>query len=246
MTDTEREGAIGEFHKFIEDTGFPCVAAKGALARNHVPCLVSDHFACPQEDPGILRFLYDFISDFRQTRETLYSAAIIFIHPEISGEDMFEHLLWQKLQGLSRLDAERFAYDPRVSPDPRSPDFSFSLGEEAFFVIGLHPASPRASRRFRYPAIVFNPHAQFETLRKMHRYEKMKRIVRERDMLFSGSVNPMLADFGEGSEARQYSGRQHGPDWECPLKMTHGETHDHPSAQRGILNDEKRPAPESH
>ena len=89
MTDTERDDAIHEFHNFIEDTGFPCVAAKGALAREHVPCLVSDHFDCPHEDPYILGFLYAFISDFRQTRENLYSAAIIFIHPEISGEEMF-------------------------------------------------------------------------------------------------------------------------------------------------------------
>ena len=41
--------------------------------------------------------------------------------------------------------------------------------------------------------------------------------VRERDKALAGSVNPMLADFGRGSEAAQYSGREVGPDWKCPF-----------------------------
>jgi FPC/CPF motif-containing protein YcgG len=245
MIDTEREDAIREFYNFIADSAFPCVAAKGALSRKHIPCLVSDHLECANDDRAILSFLYDFIKYFRQTRESLYSAAIVFIRPVITEEEMFDHLLWQKLQSLSTLDAEHFAYDTRVSADPESPDFSFSLGEEAFFVIGLHPASSRQSRRFKYPAIVFNPHVQFETLRKLKRYEKLKRIVRQRDIRFSGSINPMLSDFGNRSEAQQYSGRAYSPGWECPLKVTHGDIADHSSPKRSIADDKKRSTPES-
>ncbi|MEM5583593.1 YqcI/YcgG family protein [Roseibium sp. AS2] len=29
----------------------------------------------------------------------------------------------------------------------------------------------------------------------------------------------MLSDYGDGSEARQYSGRQVGNDWKCPFEM---------------------------
>jgi FPC/CPF motif-containing protein YcgG len=244
MIETERAGVIREFYRFIGDNAFPCVAAKGALSRKHLPCLVSEHLAYADDDQHILRFVYDFIGAFRQSRESLYSAAIVFMRPEISGEEMFDHLLWQKLQSLSTLDAGRFSYDSRVSADPGSPDFSFSLGGEAFFVIGLHPASSRAPRRFKYPAIVFNPHVQFETLRKMKRYEKMKRIVRQRDMRFSGSINPMLSDFGNQSEARQYSGRAYSHGWECPLKVTHGDIADHSSPKRSIADDKKRSTPE--
>jgi hypothetical protein len=32
-----------------------------------------------------------------------------------------------------------------------------------------------------------------------------------------GSLNPNLADFGEQSEARQYSGRATEADWVCPF-----------------------------
>ena len=51
------------------------------------------------------------------------------------------------------------------------------------------------------------------------RYEKMKTIVRKRDIVYSGSVNPMLTDFGEASEVYQYSGRKYDSDWKCPLNF---------------------------
>jgi FPC/CPF motif-containing protein YcgG len=79
--------------------------------------------------------------------------------------------------------------------------------------------------------MVFNPHAQFEELRKTNRYEKMKNIVRQRDILYSGSVNPMLADFGEASEVYQYSGRQYDGQWSCPLKVTHAESKNNSTPQ---------------
>ena len=96
-------------------------------------------------------------------------------------------------------------------------DYSFSLKEEAFFILGLHPASSRRSRQFKYPALIFNPHAEFEKLRKSDRYTKMKEVVRKRDVEYSGSINPMLADFGEASEVYQYSGMQYNAEWTCPI-----------------------------
>ena len=96
--------------------------------------------------------------------------------------------------------------------------------EEAFFVIGLHANSSRPSRQFRYPALVFNPHAEFEKLRTNNRYGKMKEVIRKRDISYSGSANPMLTDFGEASEVYQYSGRKYAEDWQCPLKIDHATT----------------------
>jgi hypothetical protein len=45
----------------------------------------------------------------------------------------------------------------------------------------------------------------------------MKEIVRERDFKLQGSLNPNLSNFGEQSEARQYSGRAVETDWKCPF-----------------------------
>jgi FPC/CPF motif-containing protein YcgG len=70
-----------------------------------------------------------------------------------------------------------------------------------------------------YPALAFNPHAEFQKLRATNHYESMKEIVRKRDIAYSGSINPMLSDFGEASEVYQYSGRNYNEDWKCPLQI---------------------------
>ncbi len=215
------------FRNFIRNESYPCVAARAALARDQIPVLVAGHMGCPKDDEKILGFLYDFVEHYRAARTLLHSAAVVFRQPEMVSEEVFDTLLWQRLQSLSSLDAHKFSYDHRVNMDPMAPDFSFSLGKEAFFVIGLNPGSSRPARRFALPALVFNPHEQFEQLRKTGRYDKMKNIVRKRDMLFSGSLNPMLSDFGDTSETFQYSGLQHNEHWRCPLNITHERTQDH-------------------
>ncbi len=126
--------------------------------------------------------------------------------------------MWARIQSLSDKDA-MFAQSPdtRVSGDPGDPHFSLSFGGQAFFVVGLHPGASRPARRFSRPAMVFNLHDQFVRLREEGRYEKLRAAILDRDEALAGSVNPMLARHGDTSEARQYSGRAVGNDWECPF-----------------------------
>ncbi len=218
----ENEKIIEEYLSFIDNKDFACIAAKAALAKQQIKCLVADHMACPKDDHNILKFLYSFVDQYRDSDELYYSAAIIFKEPVYSNEEIFDKNMWQRLQALSDMDCEKHKYDGRVNSDPNSPDFSFSLKEESFFIIALHPANSRPLRRFKYPTLVFNPHIQFEELREKGKYEKMKTVVRKRDMIFSGSINPMLSDYGEASETYQYSGRKYDGTWQCPLKINHG------------------------
>lgn len=81
----------------------------------------------------------------------------------------------------------------------------------------MHPNSSRKARRSPFPSIAFNLHAQFEKLREMGAYEKVRDKIRERDKELQGSMNPMLEDFGLSSEAKQYSGKATGKDWVCPF-----------------------------
>lgn len=155
---------------------------------------------------------------------------MIFKGPSECSEDQFDALMWQRLQAISDFDATLHQWDRRVSCDPSHSDFSFSIKEEAFYIIGLHPGSSRKSRRFKHPALVFNPHDQFEKLRETEKYSAMKDTVRKRDKAFSGSVNPMLADFGESSEAFQYSGRVYDKEWKCPFVSHHEKDQRHPAA----------------
>ena len=208
---------IREYSAFLGKKEFPCVAAKAALSRNHIHCMVAMHMACPAQDEIILQFLYSFVDKYRTSEDSYHSAAVIFKEPVAMNEKSFDSLIWQRLNSLSSLDKRTYAHDHRVDSDPGSSHFSFSLKEEAFFILGLHPGSSRRSRQFKYPALIFNPHAEFEKLRKTNRYTKMKEVVRKRDVEYSGSINPMLADFGEASEVYQYSGLQYDADWICPL-----------------------------
>ena len=226
---TNKHPVVEEYLSFLENKEFPCIAAKAALARQQVKCMVTGNMACPKDDTGILQFLYEFVEEYRMSKDFYHTATIVFSGPQIDNEKLFDELLWQRLQALEILDAENYSYDNRVESDPSSSSFSFSIKEEAFYIIGLHPASSRQARQFKYPALVFNPHAQFEQLRSTTKYEVMKNTVRKRDIALSGSVNPMLQDFGESSEVFQYSGRKYDETWQCPLKITHAETKHNPS-----------------
>jgi FPC/CPF motif-containing protein YcgG len=220
----KREGApVQEFRNFLEQRLYPCIAAKAAAAAQNIHCMVAGHLGCPGDDYAILDFLYAFIDGFRNSKKNYHSAAVIFLGTSDCNEEIFDRLMWKRLQSLSNADAKKYSYDTRVSSDPSSAQFSFSLKQEAFYIIGLHPWSSRKARRFIYPTLVFNPHQQFEALRKTDKYEPIKNAIRRRDVKFSGSVNPMLQDFGISSEAFQYSGRRYDQRWRCPLKINHAD-----------------------
>ncbi|GAC1418519.1 MAG: guanitoxin biosynthesis heme-dependent pre-guanitoxin N-hydroxylase GntA [Flavisolibacter sp.] len=221
MKPSPSEVIIKNYHDYISKKEFPCVAARAAETKQQVHCMVAENMFCPNDDPAILSFLYKFVDLYRLSDTLFHSVAIIFKGPGFGGEELFDKLMWHRLQALSDLDATKYPYDDRVACDPSSPQFSFSLKQEAFFIIGLHHDSSRPSRRFNYPTLVFNPHAQFEDLRKSESYDKLKNIVRKRDVLSSGTVNPMLEDFGNSSEVFQYSGRYYNSEWKCPLKIQH-------------------------
>lgn len=224
MVTVDTQHITDNYLAYLKNKEFPCIAAKAALAKQQIKCFVAGHMACPKDDMLILNFLYQFVDDYRNSKDFYHSAAVIFTLPVEMNEELFDNLLWQRLQALSNLDANNFSFDSRVNNSPSSPNFSFSIKEEAFYIIGLHAGSSRLSRQFAYPTLVFNPHAQFEELREIAKYETMKSTVRKRDIAYSGSVNPMLEDFGKSSEVYQYSGRKYDDTWQCPLKINHATT----------------------
>ncbi len=133
--------------------------------------------------------------------------------------------MWERLQSLADKDHWRGqSYDENVSPDPADPHFSLSFGGQGYFVVGLHPNASRPARRFAYPALIFNLHDQFERLREDGRYSKIRETVLDRDRAIAGDINPMLQVHGEGSEARQYSGRAVSDDWQCPFDDKRGKS----------------------
>lgn len=202
----------------VEDRGFPCVGAKAALARGTLRVLAADSIQSAWDDLRIHDALLRFAQAYRADPGLFRSFAVIFEGPDDLSEAAFEAALWARVQSLSDKDVWRGqAYDPRVSSDPTNPHFSLSFGGEAFFIVGLHPRASRPARRFDRPAMIFNLHDQFERLRAEGRYEGMREKILARDEALAGSRNPMLSRHGEASEARQYSGRAVGKEWNCPF-----------------------------
>ena len=210
---SDRDALIEDFRSFVAAQSFPCVAAKSALHRERIEFEVCDglgssdsaevlrdslaHFSARHPDPGMEPI--SFVAIFRE---------------EVASEDDFHKRLWMQLQAVHDLDIEEHPWAPDVSDDPGSADFSFSVASRAFFVVGLHPRSSRFARRAPRPTLVFNFHGQFEALRASGRYQKLQVAIRGRDVALQGDINPVLAHFGEASEALQYSGRAGGG---CPF-----------------------------
>ena len=206
------------FTRFIGETAFPCVGAKAAVNRGGMRFVVARDFRSAWDDLRILPTLMDLAKDYRATPGLFRSLVVLFEHGAPDDEEGFETQLWQRLESLTAKDQWLGQpADPRVAHDPEDPHFALSFGGEAFFVVGLHPRASRPARCFATPAMVFNLHDQFETLREQNRYDKLRNTILERDEALAGSINPMLAQHGSISAARQYSGRAVGPDWQCPF-----------------------------
>lgn len=204
------------FEAFIAAADFPCVGAKSALSRGQMSFLIEDSMTQgPRAET--LYALQQFSRDYDGDSPLFQSIVVVFRQTSLSSESEFESQLWSYLQRLHNADSARYSWDPRVSKDPESAQFSFSIGGRGYYVVGLHPGASRVARRFSHPALVFNLHDQFERLRERGTYGSLRDAITARDVALEGDRNPMLKQFGALSEARQYSGRAVEDDWTCPF-----------------------------
>jgi uncharacterized protein len=201
------------FRKFILRPDFPCVGAKSALHDEKYGFAVYDEMGTKASTAGLCRDLCYFVGSGAMKRSKYSTFVAVFHSPIGLTENEFEGCLWLQLRELHAADKKHFAWDKNVSRDPLDPHFSFSFAGQAFYVVGMHANSSRRARCFPWPVLVFNPHEQFDRLRTEGKWKRIQKTIRARDMALQGSINPMLSDFGEESEARQYSGRAVPEDW---------------------------------
>ena len=208
-----------EFREFLAKPDFPCLGAKSAQARGQIQFLVARDITSGWDDLRIYSALFNFVELYRSRPAFFQSLVVLFRGPGTLDELHYEAFLWERIQSLTDKDNwHGQTHDPRVSADPANPHFSVSFANEGFFLVGLHPNASRPARRFTVPAIVFNPHDQFEKLRKIGSFEGMRKKISNRDEALAGSRNPMLQTFGDSSEAPQYSGRIVKKGWKCPYR----------------------------
>ncbi len=205
-----------DFIDFVMAPTFPCVGARSAVNRKRMRFATLPALAATDTVQPLLTAIYAFLDEFKDPGIDPVTFIASF-DSSATSEEAFERAMWQQLQQLHESDRDQFEWDSTVSSDPNDPHFSFSLGGRGMFVVGLHPMASRIARRAPRDTLVFNLHGQFEQLRKTGKYASMQRAIRNRDMALQGSINPVLARFGEASEALQYSGRA-SPS-KCPFHM---------------------------
>ncbi len=203
------------FDDFIIGRDHPCIMAQTVFTMDKVDFHIYEHPGSLETARMILQDLKKYVATYDFESNDFQSFIAAFRGTPEYTEEEFETMLWEQLQLLHDLDDT--TWDREVSSDPENPDFSFSLAGRAFFIVGMHPNSSRKARQSPVPSIAFNLHWQFEKLREMGTFETVRDKIRERDIELQGSINPMLKDYGQESEARQYSGRKVGEDWKCPF-----------------------------
>lgn len=219
------------FEEFVHDSvralilnpHFVCVAAKSAVrASNYHFHLCHGDLGSEAVTQSLAQKLWQYTTALPTLLDNGFATFIVcFTGPHLRDELHFEQALWKQLQLLHDNDPSGLPWDTVVSSDMQSPEFCFSFGGRAYFVVGLGAASSRWTRRFAWPTLIFNAHSQFVDLRAQDKFDRLKEVNRSRDVALQGSINPMLSDFGGSSSARQYAGRSVEDDWQCPFAAKH-------------------------
>ena len=204
-----------QYKDFILNGQHPCIMAKAMFKMNKHHLKVYEDMKDSDNLKALIADLNQYISQYDFEGSAFESFLAVFPNNHFTDEISFENKLWDTLQRLHELD--QCEWDQKVSDDPDNPYFSFSLNGRAFYIIGMHPASSRMARQTPYTTIVFNLHSQFDKLREIGTYQKVRDTIRKNDEDLQGSINPVLKDFGADSETKQYSGRKVEDHWKCPF-----------------------------
>ena len=137
------------FRALVLNQRFACVAAKSAIhLGNYRIGNYAEMGAQPSMD-GVAHDLYEFVQE--QPWFDGFSTFVATFNAPATGDELaFERRLWASLQRLHLIDHAHHGWDPSVSSDPDSKDFSFSFAGRAFFLVGLHPG-PRGREGMALP-----------------------------------------------------------------------------------------------
>jgi FPC/CPF motif-containing protein YcgG len=209
-----RARIITDVVAFVGDARYPCLGARSSLRAGGLRVRIYGPMSAERTTSALSKDLALFAVESGASRGFAAMMAV-FVESAPETELAFEGRLWDQLDAVSATDETTWAES--VSADRDDPRYAFSFAGRPFFVVGMHPESSRHARRLAWPALVFNPHEQFRQLRASNRFERLRAAIRRRDIALQGTINPNLADAGEASEARQYSGRDSGAATACPF-----------------------------
>ena len=215
------EDINNEIRSFILQKNYPCVAAIQSVVRNDYVRGTYGQFGTGAHWHRLRTDLLKFLELQRATQSRYMSFWAVFNAPVQTPDNElhFEKKFWKELSLLSSEEERAGDWGEINSSDPNDPAFCLSLAGVKLFVVGLHPESSRFARRFSRPAMVFNAFSQFEVFEEEGTYAAMVNIIRQNDLRFQGSINPMILAHGDDWEAIQYSGRENPESWKCPFNF---------------------------
>ena len=111
---------------FLGDKRYPCAGAKSAMSQATIASRLATSMRCPADDAKIIESIYEFIAEWQANPQPFASLIVAFEKDGYADEKSFENAMWSLLQRLHEIDRDNFEWDPTVSSDPDSPDFSFS------------------------------------------------------------------------------------------------------------------------
>ena len=208
-----------QFRDFILSDAHSCVASKTALVNNNAT--INIYRSEPQSIEALHSDMIIFSSEIRHIDPREFRTfAALFPTVSCNNENMFDSWLWDMLSQLRSVDERQgYAWSDICDSDTTSSNFSFSLANEAYFIVGMHPCSSRGSRQFLCPALIFNSRRQFDALKESGMYHRLQKTIRRKEINKYGSINPMLDEFGKSPEWLQYSGMRREKESQCPLAI---------------------------
>lgn len=202
----------------IAQKDYPCMPALQSFHQNDYLVGIYQGFDSGKNSAEMVQDLLYFRKKQKQSASMYASFWAIFPTATVQDETDFENQLWKQLSFLSAAGNQNSQWDPQFSSDPANPKFCFSLQGEALFVVGVSPVASRKGRRFPFPSLILNYYDQFTDLAKAGKYDSIVKLNRQREMRFSGSLNPMVEKYGDNQEAIQFSGKENPDDWKCPFR----------------------------
>jgi FPC/CPF motif-containing protein YcgG len=204
-----------QFRAMVLSETYTCLGGAAATRRGDYRLGLYPPLASTDAIARCARDLVAFGAEFPLRDRPVAVFVAAFDGPVGMDERAFEDALWRQLIGLREADLGRLDGAPAeraVIMDPGDPGFVFA-GRE-FFVVGLHPAAPRWSRRFTWPTLVFNALSHHIPLGP-GQFERLRDRIRDRDRRLQGTVSPYL----DLPRPAQFAGRVVEPGWTCPITM---------------------------
>lgn len=204
--DTFRAMMLGGSH--------PCLGGAAAIRRGYYRLGCYGELSSRQAVEESARDLSEFLRMATESERPVSVHVAVFRGPEGLTEEEFERSLWEHLRGMRRTDVGVDGSAPKGRLDFEA-DPGFVFADRNLFVVGLHPGASRKARHFPWPTLVFNALSHGDPLRDTDQYDRITEKIRARDVRLQGSLNPSIFQL----RVAQFSGREVGPDWTCPVDL---------------------------